>query len=248
MHTRFAEYIKLRLTVPVDWTFRFLRWFHTPASCTLVRTGTQFAEMDQRGFKNLRIWPGAVDTALFYPRGKDALALPRPISMYMGRVSVEKNLEAFLSLDIPGSKVVVGDGPSREMLEEKYPEAYFLGARSGDELVETVSAADVFVFPSKTDTFGLVMLEAMACGVPVAAYPVQGPVDVVTNGTGSLDEDLRKAVFGALAKDPDACVTFAQDYNWSRSTDCFLSAQEPIDWRGDIPVRIKPGPHWDKVA
>lgn len=236
MHTRFAEYIRMRLLVRKDWVFTFLRWFHSPAINTLVRTRTQVEDLTQRGFKHLKVWPGAVDTDVFRPRSKDALAFPRPISMYMGRISVEKNLEDFLGLDIPGSKVVIGSGPALEKLESQYPEVHFLGPKFGDELAGLLSAADVFVFPSRTDTFGLVMLEAMACGVPVAAYPVPGPIDVVTNSTGALDEDLKRAVFNALARDSESCIELASEYSWRRSTDIFISHQVLFGWIGNGPL------------
>lgn len=228
-HTRFPEYIRLRAPIPVDWTYGFLRRFHAPAQKTLVRTKTQKKELGERGFEHLKVWPGAVDTDLFQPRGKEALSLPRPISMFVGRVAVEKGIPDFLDLDLPGTKVVVGGGPDLDKLKEKYPDAVFTGPKFGEELAGILSAADVFVFPSRTDTFGLVMLEAMACGVPVAAFPVPGPQDVVTDGsTGALDEDLEAAFHRALKLDPDACIEFALDNNWDRSTDRFLSQQTPI--------------------
>jgi glycosyltransferase involved in cell wall biosynthesis len=225
-HTRFPEYLRLRAPIPLSLSYAVLRNFHAPAHCTLVRTRTQKDLLEARGFGHLSIWPGAVDCDLFRPLGKDALSLPRPISMYMGRVSVEKNLEAFLDLQLPGTQVVVGDGPDLQKLRRKYPSAVFTGARFGVELAKTLSAADVFVFPSRTDTLGLVMLEAMACGVPVAAFPVPGPADLLTEGgTGAMDEDLRAAVFRALALDGEACIEFAREHSWLRSTENFLSFQ-----------------------
>ena len=237
MHTRFAEYLRIRLLIRKRWTFRYLRWFHTPSNSTLVRTQTQVADLTKRGFKHLKVWPGAVDTDVFRPCSKDALAFPRPISMYVGRVAVEKGLEDFLGLDLPGTKVVIGDGPQLESLKKQYPDAQFLGLRLGLELVRLLSAADVFVFPSRTDTFGLVMIEAMACGVPVAAYPVPGPVDIVTPESGALDEDLKNAVFKALAKDSEACIERAGEYSWRRSTRSFMSAQVTFEWIGNVPLR-----------
>lgn len=228
-HTRFPEYLRLRAPVPTAWTYRWLQRFHEPAHTTLVRTGTVRQQLAERGFGHLKIWPGAVDTALFQPRGKNALDLPRPVSLYMGRVAVEKGLDAFLDLELPGSQVVIGDGPDRQRLERDYPKAHFLGARHGMELAELVSAADVFVFPSRTDTLGLVMLEAMACGVPVAAFPVPGPQDLVIDGsTGALDENLEAAVFRALRLDGEACVEFAQAHSWEQSTRRFLDCQRPV--------------------
>lgn len=227
-HTQFPEYLRLRAPIPLKLSYAFLRRFHAPAAMTLVRTETQKRLLEARGFEHLGIWPGAVDTELFRPRGKDALRLPRPVCMYMGRVAVEKNLQAFLDLDLPGSQVVIGGGPDFEKLSARYPAAHFLGPRHGLELAELLSAADVFVFPSRTDTLGLVMLEAMACGVPVAAFPVPGPLDLIEQGsTGAMDEDLRAAVFRALRLDGEACIEFAQDHSWRRSTEAFLRSQRP---------------------
>ena len=225
-HTRFPEYLRMRAPIPLALSYAVLRRFHAPAHCTLVRTSTQKSLLQARGFGHLSVWPGAVDCDLFRPLGKDALSLPRPISMYMGRVAVEKNLEQFLDLELPGSQVIVGEGPDLVKLRNKYPKAVFTGARFGVDLAKTLSAADVFVFPSRTDTLGLVMLEAMACGVPVAAFPVPGPVDLLTEGsTGAMDEDLRTAIFRALALDGEACIEFAQEHSWRRSTENFLLFQ-----------------------
>jgi glycosyltransferase involved in cell wall biosynthesis len=227
-HTRFPEYLRMRLPVPLSAGYRLLRRFHAASARTLVRSPTQRRALAQRGFGNLALWPGAVDTALFRPCGKDALDLPRPIAMYMGRVAPEKNLGAFLDLDLPGSKVVVGGGPMLARARRKYPDAHFLGYRHGEALARSLSAADVFVFPSRTDTLGLVMLEAMACGVPVAAFPVQGPADVVVDGgNGALDHDLRAAVFRALAVPPEACIEYAARFSWRRSTARFASLLVP---------------------
>jgi len=227
-HTRFPEYVRVRAPVPLRLSYALMRTFHSAAERTLVRTETQRSLLAQRGFRNLEIWPGAVDTTLFRPGDKDALELPRPISMYMGRVAPEKNIEAFLDLELPGSKVVIGGGPSLEGYRRRYPKVHFLGYRHGAALAETLAAADVFVFPSRTDTLGLVMLEAMACGVPVAAFPVPGPIDVVTDGaTGALDEDLREAVFRALAIPGEACVDFAAEFSWRASAVRFLTMLLP---------------------
>jgi len=230
LHTRFPEYIRMRAPVPLNVSYYYLRNFHKAAQNTLVRTATQKADLERRGFRNLRVWPGAVDTTLFSYWGKDALSLPRPISMYMGRVAVEKGLDDFLQLDLPGTKVVVGGGPDLERLKSRYPGAVFTGPKFGEELARTLSAADVFVFPSKTDTFGLCMLEAMACGVPVAAYPVPGPMDVVVNrSSGILDPDLKQAVLQALTLDGDACIEYALEHSWENSTNRFLAYQTQID-------------------
>ena len=229
-HTQFPEYVRLRAPIPLAWTYAGLRRFHASAHTTLVRSKTQKEMLEARGFTHLRVWPGAVDTDLFKPRGKDALSLPRPICLYTGRVAVEKGLDSFLRLKLPGSKVVIGGGPDLEKLETAYPAAYFLGPKFGEELARLASAADVFVFPSRTDTFGLVMLESMACGVPVAAFPVPGPLDVIRDGsTGAMDDDLEAAVFRALAMDPHACREYAESNNWKRSTQRFLAAQLPVN-------------------
>jgi glycosyltransferase involved in cell wall biosynthesis len=243
LHTRFPEYLRMRAPVPLALTYAWLRRFHAPAHSTLVRTSTQQRELAARGFSNLQVWPGAVDTTLFRPRGKAALDLPRPVSMYMGRVAVEKGLPDFLGLNLPGSKVVVGGGPDLEKLRSRYPAAHFLGPKFGEELAGLLSAADVFVFPSRTDTFGLVMLEAMACGVPVAAFPVPGPNDVVAPGrTGALDKNLAKAVFNALKLDGKACLEFAREHSWEHSTERFLGFQKNCRYHPE------PVPHLPRIA
>lgn len=227
-HTRFPEYLRLRAPVPLAWSYAVLRRFHGAAARTFVRTGTQRRLLAERGFDDLAVWPGAVDTAQFHPREKDALDLPRPIAMYMGRVSPEKNLEAFLDLDLPGSRVVVGGGPALERLRRRYPDVHFLGYRHGEALAATLASADVFVFPSRTDTLGLVILEAMACGVPVAAFPVPGPQDLIIDGAnGAMNENLAEAVYRALAVAPEDCVEHAAQYSWERSTGRFLERLVP---------------------
>lgn len=218
-HTRFPEYLRLRAPIPLAWSYAYLRWYHRPASCTLVRTETQRQLLADRGFDKLSIWPGGVDTSLFRPRDRDHLDLPRPIAIYAGRVAREKNLEAFLGLDVKGSKVIIGGGPDLERLKALYPDAHFLGYRHGEELARCLASADVFVFPSRTDTLGLVMLEAMACGIPVAAFPVPGPIDLITDGgNGALDENLAAAFYRALSVDATACVEFAEQFSWERCT------------------------------
>ncbi|MBA1149509.1 glycosyltransferase family 1 protein [Ectothiorhodospiraceae bacterium WFHF3C12] len=221
-HTQFPRYVRMRLPVPVAWTYAYLQRFHRPARRTMVPTPTMMAELREHGFEHVVQWTRGVDTALFHPREKAFLDGVRPISIFVGRVAVEKNVEAFLRANIPGTKYVVGDGPDAETLRRRYPDARFVGYRHGQDLARHVAAADVMVFPSRTDTFGLTMLEAMACGVPVAAYPVTGPMDVVDDGvTGALDEDLQRAVERALNLDPDDCVARARRRTWAHSADQF---------------------------
>ena len=223
-HTQFPQYLRKRIPIPEAWSYAFLRRHHGRARRTLVATEHQRRDLVAHGFRNVVIWSRGVDAQVFRPVSRDHLALPRPIFAYAGRVAVEKNLDAFLALDLPGTKVVIGDGPDRVPLERRYGDARFLGYRFGAELASCLSAADVFVFPSRTDTFGLVMLEAMACGTPVAAYPVTGPIDVVTHAyDGVLDEDLRTAALAALNIDRNACRATALSRSWERAAAQFLS-------------------------
>ena len=227
-HTQFPEYVRARVPIPLAVSYAHLRRFHSAAARTMVATPAMQRLLESRGFRNIVRWTRGVDVGLFRPRDKAYLDLPRPIAMYVGRVAIEKNIEAFLKLDLPGTKVVVGDGPARAELEMKYPAAKFVGYKYGEELASHVAAADVFVFPSRTDTFGLVLLEAMACGVPVAAYPVTGPIDVVTQGvTGELNEDLRAAALAALKLDPQQCRAYALANTWENATRQFLSQLAP---------------------
>ncbi|CBS85896.1 glycosyltransferase family 4 protein [Azospirillum lipoferum] len=228
-HTRFPEYVRDRAPIPLALSYAVVRRFHKPSSAVMVATQTIEDALKGRGFTNIRRWTRGVDTELFHPRDKGFLDLPRPVSMYVGRVAVEKNLEDFLRLDLPGTKVVVGDGPAREELQRKYPGVHWVGAKHGEELAKHYAAADVFVFPSRTDTFGLVLLEALASGVPVAAYPVPGPLDVVDgSGAGCLDVDLKRAVEGALAIPAQTCRDYALGYSWRRSAEQFLSNLRPF--------------------
>lgn len=221
-HTRFPEYISARLPVPESWIWRALRRFHGTSQAVMAATPALASELRTRGFRNVVLWPRGVDAELFHPRQSD-LGLPRPVFLCVGRVAVEKNLEAFLDLDLPGTKVIVGDGPARAALARKYPQAVFLGSRQGEALAEAYAAADVFVFPSKTDTFGLVLLEALASGLPVAAFPVTGPRDVIGNEpVGALNEDLRQACLTALEISPQACLEFAARYTWEASARVFV--------------------------
>jgi glycosyltransferase involved in cell wall biosynthesis len=222
--TKFPEYVQERFRLPASMLYPLFRWFHRPAARVMVSTPSLKKELEERGFRNLVYWSRGVDHELFRPREKTALDVDRPVAMYMGRVAVEKNVEAFLRLELPGTKVVIGDGPALEHLREAYPEALFLGRKTGEDLAVHLAAADVFVFPSLTDTFGIVLLEAMACGLPVAAFPVVGPVDVVEPGrTGWLDWDLQKAVHRALELNPRDCREHALRYTWKRSIDQFES-------------------------
>jgi 1,2-diacylglycerol 3-alpha-glucosyltransferase/glucuronosyltransferase len=224
-HTRFPEYIRARAPIPMRWSYAYLRRFHAAAVRTLVPTESQRRDLADKGFQRLGIWGRGVDAELFRPRAKTILGAARPVSMYVGRVAVEKNIESYLSSDIPGTKVVIGDGPELVPLRNAYPGVRFLGQKTGEALATLLAAADVFVFPSRTDTFGIVMLEAMACGVPVAAYPVTGPLDLVQDGvTGALDEDLAVAARRAIALNPGGCVRFARSMTWSRSSEVFLDA------------------------
>jgi glycosyltransferase involved in cell wall biosynthesis len=221
-HTRFPEYISARLPIPEAWIWATLRAFHGASQAVMAATPALAGELRARGFRNVVLWPRGVDTSQFHPRAAD-LGLPRPVFLCVGRVAVEKNLEAFLDLDLPGTKVIVGDGPARAGLARKYPNAVFLGARQGEELGQAYAAADVFVFPSKTDTFGLVLLEALASGLPVAAFPVTGPRDVIGNQpVGALNEDLRIACLAALTISPQACLEFAARHTWEASARVFV--------------------------
>ncbi|WP_207459731.1 glycosyltransferase [Azospirillum sp. SYSU D00513] len=223
-HTRFPEYVRDRAPVPLGLGYAVVRRFHRPSAAVMVATPSIERDLEARGFANLRRWTRGVDTELFRPRDKGFLDLPRPIALYVGRVAVEKNLEDFLRLDLPGSKLVVGDGPARAELERRYPEVHWAGARQGEDLARHYAAADVFVFPSRSDTFGLVLLEALASGLPVAAYPVPGPLDVLEGSSaGVLDEDLGRAVRAALTIPPERCREHALRYSWRRSAEQFLA-------------------------
>jgi glycosyltransferase involved in cell wall biosynthesis len=230
-HTRFPEYLAARVPVPTEWTYAFLRWFHGGAEATLVPTKTMMDELSVRQFTGLRLWTRGVDGSRFSPGPKATfLDLPGPHMLYVGRVSVEKNVEAFLRLDLPGSRIVVGDGPARADLEAKYPEAHFLGLRTGTELSVIYRSADVFVFPSRTDTFGNVMIEALSSGVPVAAYPVTGPLDVLTDpASGAMDDDLAVAVTRALSLSRDAARAHAETFTWARCARIFLDTLVPAE-------------------
>ncbi|WP_420393115.1 glycosyltransferase family 4 protein [Acuticoccus sp.] len=218
-HTRFPEYVRARLPVPLSWSYAFVRAFHNEGVCCMVSNTTLERALAERGFRRLVRWVRGVDTVTFNPDVPAALPdLPRPVFLYVGRVSVEKNIEAFLSLDLPGTKLVVGDGPARADLQARFPDAVFTGNRLGEALTAHYTSADVFVFPSLTDTWGLVQMEALACGVPVAAFPTMGPVDVIADsGTGALDWDLKRACLAALSIPRSRCRAYAERFSWEAS-------------------------------
>ncbi len=222
-HTRFPEYVQARFGVPLSWTYRFLRWFHGPSRAVMAPTKVVKADLEKFGFNNVVIWSRGVDLDIFRMQEINRLNSAPPIFLYVGRVAVEKNIEAFLKLDLPGSKWVAGDGPAMAGLRAKYPEVNYLGVLNQHELAEVYASADVFVFPSKTDTFGLVLLEAMACGLPVAAYPVTGPIDVLgDSNAGIMREDLREACLGALEIDRAAARAHAEKFSWRAATEQFI--------------------------
>ena len=222
-HTRFPEYIAKRVPIPLKWTYSALRRFHNAGNGCMVATPTLHADLARRGFDNLMHWTRGVDGSLFRPREDAHLPFTGPIFLYVGRIAVEKNLEAFLTLDLPGSKVVVGDGPDLARLKAAHPQVHFLGVMTGETLAKAYAASDVFVFPSRTDTFGMVLLEALAAGLPVAAYPVPGPLDVIGPApVGVLDQDLRKAALAALEIPRQRCRAFALEHSWAASARQFI--------------------------
>jgi glycosyltransferase involved in cell wall biosynthesis len=233
-HTRFPEYIQARTAVPLSWSYAVMRRFHGAASRVMVPTQVVKRDLEEAGFRNVVLWSRGVDVDIFNPQPdgdnpRSFLKETRPIFLYVGRVAVEKNVEAFLKLDLPGTKWVVGEGPALNDLKRRYPEAYFAGVFPQAELARYYAAADVFVFPSKTDTFGLVLLEALACGLPVAAYPVTGPVDVIGNSTaGALDEDLRAACLRALDIDRKTAREHALKFSWAEAGRQFAEHLRPM--------------------
>jgi len=235
-HTRFPEYLAARLPVPVEWSYGYLRWFHAAAAATMVPTPSVLKYLRRRFFRHLSLWSRGVDLSTFSP-GPGAMfaGLPGPRLLYVGRVAVEKNIEAFLEIDHPGTKIVVGDGPERGALMQRYPDVVFTGQLTGGTLRDAYRSADVFVFPSRTDTFGNVMLESMACGTPVAAYPVMGPIDVIGRGKGgALDEDLAVAVQRALRIPRADAIGRARDFTWEAAADQFSRRLAPIRWRARV--------------
>ncbi len=227
-HTMFPDYMKARTGLPTSVTWAWLRGFHRHSRAVLVPTEGLRSQLEARGFARAKVWSRGVDVELFRPRSKDALRFPRPIFLYVGRVAVEKNLEAFLSAPLPGTKVVAGGGPALARLRGEYLDARFVGPKHGEELAEVYAAADVFVFPSRTDTFGLVMLEALAAGVPVAAYPERGPTDVLgDSGAGVLAADLTSAALAALKVSPDKCRRRALEFSWRACAERFAECLVP---------------------
>ncbi|HWU72685.1 MAG TPA: glycosyltransferase family 1 protein [Sphingomonas sp.] len=229
-HTQFPDYVAARTGVNPEWVWRYIRWFHSPAQSILASTASIAETLKAHGLTQIRHWGRGVDLSTFGDPTPDPAisALPGPIQLYVGRVAIEKNIEAFLTAKHPGSKVIVGDGPALASLKAKYPDAHFLGPKFGADLAAAYAAADVFVFPSKTDTFGLVMIEALACGTPVAAYPVTGPVDVLTPETGAMHDDLDQAIAEALTRDRAVCRAYGQSFTWAKSAHQFLHALVPV--------------------
>ncbi|XWN29494.1 MAG: glycosyltransferase family 1 protein [Devosia sp.] len=235
-HTRFPEYIRARAPVPLGISYAAVRWFHNGGRGCMISNTTLEKDLQDRGFKRLLKWMRGVDTTTFNPDEPPQLAgLPRPIFLYVGRVSVEKNINAFLELDLPGTKVVVGDGPALASLKSKHPDVVFTGTKTGRDLTAQYTAADVFVFPSLTDTWGLVQMEALACGVPVAAFPTMGPIDVIgDSGVGVLSEDLRQASLDALDISRERCREYALKFSWEESARQFWENVEIAN--SDIPA------------
>jgi len=223
-HTRFPEYVSARVPIPLAWTYAYLRRFHNSGIGCMVATETLRRDLKAQGFENLRLWSRGVDADFFTPERRKNLGFSGPVQLYVGRVAVEKNIEAFLNTNVAGTKVVVGDGPARAELANRFPQVKFLGLKSGLELAEIYASADVFVFPSKTDTYGIVLLEALASGIPVAAYPVMGPVDVVGQNAavGALNNDLEVAIERALRCEREACRQLANQRSWAKTAALFL--------------------------
>ncbi|MDB5685469.1 MAG: glycosyl transferase, group 1 [Rhizorhabdus sp.] len=230
-HTQFPEYVAQRTYLPAAWFWQYIRWFHGPSAAILASTPSVEASLRAHGLGPVRRWGRGVDLSLFRPDrpAHPAFAgLPRPIQLYVGRVAVEKNISAFLEVDGPGTKVIVGDGPARAGLERQYRDVHFLGSLAGEELASAYAGADVFVFPSRTDTFGLVMIEALACGTPVAAFPVTGPIDILDPASSAMDEDLAAAIAAACTRDRKAAAAYGAGFGWRRSAEQFLGALAPL--------------------
>lgn len=240
-HTRFPEYVHARFRLPLSWSYAWLRRFHGAGKAVMAPTQVVVDDLVRNGFRNVKLWSRGVDTSIFRPQASHRLDTPKPIYLYVGRVAVEKNVEAFLELELPGSKWVVGTGPALERIRARFPGVNYLGLLDREELARVYAAADVFVFPSKTDTFGLVLLEAMACGLPVAAYPVTGPRDVIGHSpAGVLHADLRTACLGALQLKREDAVARASLFTWRTATEQFLSHLHPRHARASRPSRDSP--------
>ena len=239
-HTRFPEMIGMRWPLPGLETLvhHWFRWFHGPAERVLVPTPSMARVLAAKGFDNVVVWTRGVDHGLFRPRRSEDFAdLPRPIMLSAGRMAIEKRLPDFLDLDLPGSKVVVGDGPMLGELRARYPGVHFTGFLEGEHLAKAMAAADVFVFPSRTDTFGLVMIEALASGVPVAAFDVPGPRDIVTADVGAIGDDLSQSIEKALKRSPDRCRTYARTFSWERVAAQFEHYLAPFDLADQTTLR-----------
>ncbi len=230
-HTRFPEYVNARLRIPIPWLYAWMRFFHCAGQGIMVATASLREELALRGFRRIRDWSRGVDLDLFKPEPREEWNLPRPVFAYVGRIAVEKNIRAFLDLDLPGSKVVVGGGPMLSTLQKEYPGVHFTGPRFGEALARAYAGSDVFVFPSLTDTFGLVILESLACGTPVAAFDVTGPKDVLAAADGKIgavSNDLREAALSALDADRAACRAHAERFSWRACAETFLSHLVPL--------------------
>lgn len=233
-HTQFPDYFAARTGLPAEWVWKYIRWFHGPAQRVLVSTPSVRRILAGHGIAHTVAWSRGVDLTSFTPDAHPPASfagLQRPVQLYVGRVAIEKNLEAFLQCRHPGTRVVVGDGPARAALQTAYPDAQFTGPLTGRALAGVYAGADVFVFPSRTDTFGLVMIEALACGTPVAAYPVSGPADIVTPMTGALDDDLDRAIAAALTRSRADCALYGSSFTWAASTAQFVEALVPASQR-----------------
>jgi glycosyltransferase involved in cell wall biosynthesis len=236
-HTRFPEYVHARFRLPLGWSYAWLRRFHGPSRSIMAPTQVVVDDLRSNGFQNVKLWSRGVDQDIFHPQESKRLNSEPPIFLYVGRVAVEKNVEAFLELDLPGSKWVVGTGPALEGIRVRYPRVNYLGVLEREELAKVYAAADVFVFPSKTDTFGLVLLEAMACGLPVAAYPVTGPRDVIGDSkAGVLHEDLRIACLEALKLRREDALARARLFTWRAATEQFFSHLHPRKRAASVPL------------
>ncbi len=242
-HTQFPDYLARRTGLPANVFWPYIRWFHRPAQSIMVATETIRAQLREHGLRHLTPWSRGVDLACFSPQvpaPPEYAGIDGPILLYVGRIAVEKNIEAFLACDYPGTKVVVGDGPARAALEAKFPDALFMGKRTGIDLAGFYAHADVFVFPSKTDTFGLVMIEALACGTPVAAYPVPGPLDILTDDVGAMADNLARAIDAALICEPSVCAHYGASFSWEAATRQFLTGLVTLAEEESVSLQAAP--------